>query len=216
MIASQKQKIGAGERIGTADFLYHWIGGTFLTWVMTGFLAGAQIVALMILLYMAGMNGRGQTALIIVVSLTGGATAGYFIGRLQYYLMSRRGRPLYEWVPASIIGGVFGMPATLITIALLQSSGANPFFYTLLPLPIFMGVLSALQMLVLRRYTRFAPLWVMASMGGGVVYALLQIVWPLAVLAQGAVMGAAIHWLMQRMTETPNYTERRVPQTQAV
>lgn len=210
MIASQKQKTSVGDKITTADFLYHWIGGTFLTWIVTAFLAGAQIVLLMILLYMAGLNGRGHTALLVVVSLTAGATTGYLIGRLQYYLMSRRGRPLYEWVPASIAGGLLGMPLTLMTIGLLESVGAPRIYYTLLPFPVFMGVLAAAQSLVLRRYTSFAPLWILASVAGALGYVAFQLIWPLAVLLQGAIMGGAIHWIMQRMTDNPNYDESRV------
>lgn len=199
MLLSQKQKLSPPQ-ITTGDFLYHWIGGTFLMWVLTAFLGGAQIVMMMLLMYMLGLHGTGQTMLLVAASLTVGATTGYLVGKLQYHLMSERGRPIYEWVPASVLGGVVGLPLTLGLIGWLQLTNATAIWYTLLPLPLFMLCLSGAQAWVLRRYSRHALVWMLACVGGALGYALLQGVWLLAVLLQGALMGGAIWWLIERMS----------------
>jgi hypothetical protein len=61
----------------------------------------------------------------------------------------------------------------------------------------------------------------LASTGGALLYALLQFIWPVAVLLQGILMGGTIYWLMNRMTDNPRYNSQpseRLPvrsQTQA-
>lgn len=200
MIASQKQK-RSQSHITMGDFLYHWIGGTFLMWGVAAFLGGAQIVMMMLVMYMLGLHGSGQSMMLLAASVTVGATIGYLVGKLQYHLMSERGRPIYEWVPASMLGGIVGLPLTLGLIGWLQLTNAAAIWYTVLPLPLFMLCLSGAQLLVLRRYSPYALVWMLACVGGALGYVLLQGVWLLAVLLQGALMGGAIWWLTERMID---------------
>lgn len=219
-------------RIRKDMFLLHWLFWSGAVWVVSGLVMLPGGIVLMLVLSALAPN-TFITNLIATVYV--GGIVGMVVGYTQHRLMQQFffvNDP--DWWRHSALAGV---PAALTMLILIEGAAAlfrqlacggtyycyaltqNAFYETLmglLPMTVFISVISLIQWRTLRRYVDDAWLWVLANAIGGVLFGMLysslgnaslvQLV--LGALVQGAVTGAVLLWLFLHKAQ-PLETPRR-------
>ena len=174
-----------------------------------------------------------ETAYILVMGSIVGGIVGFAIGLLQRSVIKRYFHmEVKNWRRTTLIGGMIAAPVMVGAIDVmsnyvgqhywqLMESGQYHVFNTILsvmPMVVYVFVLSAVQVIILRRYVQHAWLWIMANTVAGFMFSMVVNQafdpgisnWLLAAIAQGAVTGFAMLWLLHRLnkeTEADNEPE---------
>lgn len=220
------------SRIKTTRFWIAWIVASLLVYPLTAVFT----IAFGMLWFPAiesifpssdGFSSATQTISEIYTFLTlvgfGGIIA-LAIGVLQASVIKRyfHFTPQY-WKRATIIGGLIAAPATAFALFALNSYTTTHYWQLvesgqfeilqrlmgLLPMVMYVSVMSVVQVVVLRRYVRNAWLWILANAVAGFMFSMVATMtfnpgfgdWLLAAVAQGAITGFAMLWLLHRLTE---------------
>jgi hypothetical protein len=153
-----------------------------------------------------------------------GGLIGFGVGMLQGDVVKRHLHiDLSYWRRATVVGGIIAAPILLLASTALSDyfnanywmiyqSGQRDLFQLLeavLPMTLYVSVMSILQTIILRRYVKQAWLWVLANSVAGLMFSMLArtafdpgfFQWLLAALAQGAVTGFAMLWLFLRLNK---------------
>ncbi|MCU0511639.1 MAG: hypothetical protein MUE40_03620 [Anaerolineae bacterium] len=208
-------------------FLGWWLVGSALVYPMSVLLAAlAVMIFSAVFSFVTGLIGlnvltRSYPDLLSLVSFAAiaailGGSIGYSLGHIQRYLLRRH---LYwtadGWRRASVVGGVVGGLAAGGAVSLLSDAARLNDMWLLLPMPVYITVVSVFQWAALRPATRQAWLWVLANLVGGLVYSGLIVMnqppaysrtyeettlllFGLAVLAQGFITGFVMLWLFEK------------------
>ena len=177
-----------------------------------------------------GYSASAQTYSEVYTFLTvvgfGGIVA-LAVGLLQASVMKRyfHFTPQY-WKRATVIGGLIGAPVTAFAIFTLGNYTSANYsqlvaleqfeilqkLISILPMVMYVTIMSIMQAIVLRRYIRNAWLWILANAVAGFMFSMVATMtfnpgfgdWLLAAVAQGAVTGFAMLWLLHRLSEEAN------------
>lgn len=156
-----------------------------------------------------------------------GGIIGLGIGMLQRNVIKRHLHiDLPYWQRSTVVGGIIAAPVLLLaTTALSDYFNANywviyqtgqrglfQFMESVLPMTVYVTLMSCIQTIILRRYVKQAWLWVLANTVAGVMFSMVArtafdpgfFQWFLAAIAQGAVTGFAMLWLFLRMNKPEN------------
>lgn len=192
-------------------FVLHWVGATFLLWVLGIFLVTLQAVMGMVSFFALGL---AHLFSLWVLVLLAGATLGWLSGMLQNAVLAQGGKVIPGWQTATIVGGTIGVPLALLGNHILANSGLDRVMASQvglwLPLVILVGCMSAAQAVPLFLQRRQAGLWVAMALLSGLAYGLLQgFFWPLAVVVQAVIQSATLWHLLKTKDAVTN------PQMQA-
>jgi len=176
------------------------------------------------------MNFLGGIAAIVV----SGAAIGFCVGAVQRLLLRR-----YlcwtadHWRRNSMIGGTLAACVTLVVYGFARTMLQRRMGYymptpepaAMVIMPLFIGVTSVLQWMVLRHAVRQALLWVLANVVGGLVFSgMLWINAPrmddstawlalvTAVLGQAFITGFVMLWLFEKQAYPIDDNETAAPQ----
>jgi len=189
-------------------------------------------------------TSTATTHIVTLLTLVGfGGIVALTVGILQANVIKRYFHfELKYWKRATAIGGLVGAPVTAFALfGLYDYMYANymPLFNSgqfeaynvllnALPMVMYVTVMSVVQVVVLREYVRNAWLWILANAVAGFMFSMLVTVtfrpgfidWFLAAVAQGAITGFAMLFLLHRLTDesddddssgTPDYAYQHVP-----
>jgi len=173
-----------------------------------------------------GISSAGPTTDMIFTMLTltaGGGIVAFTVGVLQVNTIKRYFHfRLPNWIRATVAGGLIGAPVTAFVVISLSNHMSGNYwqlvesgqFYlwdtllNILPMTLYVTIMSAVQLIVLRQYVRSAWLWILANAIAGLMFSMVAMVtfrpgmidWLLAAIAQGAITGFAMLWLLHRLT----------------
>lgn len=210
-------------------FWLAWIFVSLLVYPLTAIfvLAFGMILYPLIGAVMGGMGmvDPASADVYSIFMLTGfGGIVALAVGILQAKTIKRYFyfAPEY-WITATVIGGLIAAPITGFVLYGIHEYMAvnywaiveNGQFWMLskltriLPMMMYVTVMSAIQMLVLRHYVRNAWLWIIANAIAGLMFSMVATVtfnpgfgdWLLAAVAQGAVTGFAMLFLLQNLAK---------------
>lgn len=151
-----------------------------------------------------------------------GAIIGWSVGVLQKAVVRRHFRiELSYWRRVSTIGGLIAAPVMLFTVnsvsshlsenyTVIYQAGDMSFYQGLiniLPMTVYVSVMSFVQLIILRKFVKHAWLWIGANAVAGFMFSMVVVGvynpgfgdWLLAAIAQGAVTGFAMLWLLHRL-----------------
>lgn len=169
---------------------------------------------------------------LLVVSSVVGGIVGFAVGLLQKYVIQRYFNIEFtHWKRASVIGGMIAAPVMAVAMHSLTNymsvhywqlleSGQFAFYDTLttiMPMVLYVTILATVQIVILRQYVMSAWLWIMANTVAGLTFSMLLANafepglgnWLLAAIAQGAVTGFAMLWLLHRLIKDAEPVEER-------
>ena len=183
------------------------------------------------------------THVMTLLTLVGfGGIIALAVGVLQANVIKRYFHfEMQYWKRATVIGGFIAAPVTAFALFAMHDymnanywqlfeTGQFEAYNTLiniLPMVMYVTVMSVVQVVVLRQYVRHAWLWILANAVAGLMFSMLATVtfrpgvvdWLLAAIAQGAITGFAMLFLLHRLTDegddddggTPEYAYQHVP-----
>ena len=161
--------------------------------------------------------------ILLSVAVFGGAVS-LSVGLLQARMVKRHFHiELQSWKRASAIGGAVATLAVLFTMVALDAH-MNAYSWQLrefggfqtmdtimhiAPMTLYVSIMSVVQAFVLRRYVRDAWLWILANAVAGFMFSMVFVNafspsvwnWLLAAIAQGAITGFAMLWMLTRLTK---------------
>lgn len=177
---------------------------------------------------------------LLILSISVGGIVGFAVGLLQKVVIRRYFQiEFHNWQRTSVVGGMIA--ASIMAVAMnsltsymsanywqLIDSGQFAFLNTLttiLPMVLYVTILAAVQVVILRQYVMSAWLWILANTVAGLTFSMLLANafepgignWLLAAIAQGAVTGFAMLWLLHRLNreiesqDEPDYAYQHVP-----
>lgn len=217
--------------IRKSGFLVNWLFWSVAVWAVAvvAIFPGSALLMMATGFFM--LNGAMVN---LLMGMYIGGVLGLVAGYLQHCLMKQyffvTDKDWYRWSAlAGILAGlvvVAGNEGLLWLAQRIYCQGETYCYamygqsvYTLLnnllPMTVFIGMVSVAQWAVLRRYVDDGWLWVLANLVGGIVFAMLLNSqdssggWLGAVLAQGAVTGVILLWLFLHRAqplETPAAT----------
>ncbi len=237
------------SQVKTTRFWFAWTFASLLVYPLTAIFALAFSMVwfpTMEAVFPSATNydyNYGSTAHDIYMLLTltfAGGIVGMAVGLLQSKVIERyfQFSPKY-WKRATVVGGLIAAPVMAFSvIGLSDYMSANYWqlsfsehYQTLnslvnvLPMVLYVTVMSAVQLFVLRHYVRNAWLWIIANAVAGFMFSMLVTVafnpgfgdWLIAAIAQGAITGFAMLWLLHNLNkdnlvnDEPDYAYQHVP-----
>lgn len=177
--------------------------------------------------------------MLVTLSIAGGLV-GMAVAILQASVLKRYFHfvPKY-WKRATVVGGFIAAPVMAFAVIgltdymtanyfALAESGQFSVFNTLtnvMPMVLYVTVMSTVQAFILRKYVRSAWLWIGANAVAGLMFSMLVSVafnpsfgdWLLAAVAQGAITGFAMLWLLHNLSKEaeaekePEFAYQHVP-----
>lgn len=161
-----------------------------------------------------------------------GGIVGFAVGLLQQSVIKRYFHiTVNNWRRATVTGGMIAAPVMVLTIhgmtsslndnywQLYQSGLFSPLssLLSIMPMVLYVTVMSAVQIVILRRYVNHAWLWIMANAVAGLMFSMLVnnayepgiSNWILAAIAQGAVTGFAMLWLLHHLNTEVEIDEKQ-------
>lgn len=237
------------SQVKTTRFWFAWTFASLLVYPLAGVLVFALFMSLS---FVVQVTTGGNPSLLVdgdesislaygiaIVSVLGGIV-GLSVGMLQKWVVNRYFRiELHHWQRASAVGGLIAAPIMALALSGMSSymsenywqileNGQYAFFDTvsdILPMVIYVTVLSTVQLFILRQYVRNAWFWIMSNTVAGLMFSMLVAHafdpefhnWLLAAIAQGAVTGFAMLWLLHRLgqeteiKQEPEFAYQHVP-----
>lgn len=199
------------------SFLGYWLFWSAAVWLvaMLATVPGA-VILLMGMGTVVSASVAGNMIMGLYIGGMIGLVAGFFQHRLMkhYFYVNDKNwwqRSALAGIPAGLVIAI-GNDAVMRLAQLWYCNGdsycaamyGDNFFTTvrdILPMTVFIGIVSVAQWSVLRRYVDDAWLWMLANVVGGVLFSIIfqsqgpVSGWLSATLAQGAVTGAVMLWL---------------------
>lgn len=185
--------------------------------------------------YPGESNATLETIYILLVSSGVGGIIGFSVGLLQKSVIKRYFHfELHNWRRATVIGGMIAAPVMALSIhgvnavisnhyfELYQSGLYNTFssIVTLMPMIVYVTVMSMIQIVILRRYVSHTWLWILANSVAALMFSMLVSIsydpyyphfanWLLAAIAQGAITGFAMLWLFHHFNRQIEIDEKQ-------
>jgi len=131
---------------------------------------------------------------VLGIALGGEIGVGVFVGAAQWVVLRRYFSQAWWWILASTAGWIVGW--AIITSGLFLSPGSGP-FTAIVSGAIFGLTMGVAQWLILRRWTRFAGLWILASIPGWTIGLIGLLGTILAGAAAGVITGFAFDFLQR-------------------
>ena len=229
------------SHIRTTRFWLAWIVASLLVYplVIIFLIAFSMVLSPLLTLvspetyfYSGASNGMMETLYLLVLSSGVGGIVGFSVGLLQKSAIKRYFHfDLHNWRRASLIGGMIAAPVMVLSIyglnsvisdnywVLYDSGLYSPlsFMISVLPMIMYVTVMSAIQIVILRRYVSHAWLWILANTVAGLMFSMLVTSaydpdlgnWLLAAIAQGAVTGFAMLWLLHHLNRQIEIDEQQ-------
>lgn len=226
------------SHIKTTRFWLAWIFASLLVYpmVIACFVALSMILSPIFTAISPTYYGVSNIALdtmyLIVMSSGIGGIVGFCIGLLQQSVIKRYFHiTFHRWQRATIIGGMIAAPVMTIAMQSVNSVISNSYWElyetglahplttltAIMPMVMYVTVMSAIQVVILRRYVSHAWLWIMANGIAGFMFSMLVSTsfefgignWILAAIAQGAVTGFAMLWLLHYFTNEVEIDEKQ-------
>lgn len=221
-------------RADTGKFLRHWMLNCVTVYpiaLMLGFLIWLPLGIIQHWLSAhAGLTDLADAFMTVTLLVLPGGVAGYCIGQAQLEVIrdTLKWQIDDDWLLYSALGGVVG-GIVVILLWSLQADFASIEALAFWMMPIFLTCLSVSQALVLRKYAHSDWLWILANVTAGLIFSsiLLRttlhipdlyfrptviILWLIAALAQGAVLGYVMLWFYEKLNRfvdipAPAYVE---------
>lgn len=221
-------------RADTGKFLRHWMLNCVTVYpiaLMLGFLIWLPLGVIQHWLSdYAGLSGLADVLMTVTLFVLPGAVAGYSVGQAQLEVIrdTLKWQIDDDWLWYSALGGVVG---SVMVVMMWAHLGDFVVLETLSfwMMPVFLACLSVAQALVLRKYAHSDWLWVLANVTAGLIFSSILfrttlyipdvyfrptviILWLMAALAQGAVLGYAMLWFYEKLNRfvdipAPAYVE---------
>ena len=128
------------------------------------------------------------------ITLGGEIGAGVFVGLAQWVVLRRYFSQAWWWIIASGLGWIAGW--AIITSGLLVPPGGGP-FTAIVSGAVFGLTMGVTQWIVLRRWTKFAGLWILLSIPGWTIGLIGLLGSILAGAAVGVITGFAFDFLLR-------------------
>lgn len=231
------------SNIKTTRFWLAWIGASLLVYplVIAFLIAFIMVLSPIADIFVDSYDGYSvalEMLYLMGFSTIVGGMIGFAIGMLQKSVIKRYFNiDMKHWQRTTVVGGMVAAPAMVFTLdALTQYTSQNYWqllatgqYYTLteltniLPMILYVAILSTIQIVILRKYVQNAWLWILANTVAGLMFSMLVNSafdpgfgnWLLAAIAQGAVTGFAMLWLLHRLNqpieEEPELAYQHVP-----
>jgi hypothetical protein len=219
------------SHIKTTRFWLAWIFASLLVYPLVAiFLIALTMVLSPILTAVAPSysyydSGATLETVYMIGFIVGiGGVVGFAVGLLQKTVIKRYFHfTVYSWQRTTAIGGMIAAPVMALAIHGMTRALSDNYwqFYesgyysplssiiAVMPMVIYVTVLSAIQVVILRRYVSHAWLWILANTTAGMMFSMLVNSayephvgnWILAAIAQGAVTGFAMLWLLHNLNK---------------
>jgi len=226
------------SHIKTTHFWLAWIFASLLVYpmVVICLLAFSMILSPFFTAVSSTFNSASNLALdtlyLGLVSSSVGGVIGLVIGFLQRSVIERYFHiRFYDWKRATIIGGMIAAPVMVVCMQgvntvisdnywqLIESGMYRPLdtFTNIMPMVMYVTLMSVIQVVILRRYVGHAWLWIMANATAGFMFSMLVSTsydfgvsnWMIAAIAQGAVTGFAMLWLLHHFSQDIEIDEKQ-------
>lgn len=229
------------SHIRTTRFWLAWIFASLLVYPLVALFLAAMTMVLSPIFHAISpsiypYSGANNTILGIIYTLlvsSGiGGVVGFAVGLLQQSVIKRYFHfSINYWRRASVVGGMIAAPVMVLAIYgmnnyisnnywQLYESGLYSFMNSvqaIIPMVVYVTVMSAIQIVILRRYVSHAWLWIMANAVAGLMFSTLVSNaydpgvsnWILAAIAQGAVTGFAMLWLLHYLNNETEIEEKQ-------
>gem|GEM_PF-2018889 len=229
------------SHIRTTRFWLAWIFASLLVYplVIISLIALSMVLSPILTMvspetyyYSGASNATLETIYLLLFSSGVGGIVGFSVGLLQKSVIKRYFYfELHNWRRATVIGGMIAAPVMALSIhgvntvisdhywELYQSGLYNPLnsMISMLPMVMYVMVMSAIQIVILRRYVKHAWLWILANTVAGMMFSMLVSSsidpdlgnWLLAAIAQGAVTGFAMLWLLHHFNRQIEIDEQQ-------
>lgn len=219
------------SRIRTTRFWLEWTFSSLLIYPITAILTVMfvmfwfplmEMLAPSVYLYRSADLTLSDIFILLSVVVFGGMVA-FAVGLLQARVVKRYFRyELQHWKRATAIGGAIAIPVMLVVMIVLDAYMANNWqlrefggfetmnmIMSIAPMTLYVSIMSVVQAFVLRKYVRDAWLWILANAVAGFMFSMVFVTafspsvwnWLLAAVAQGAITGFAMLWMLQRLAK---------------
>ncbi len=232
------------SQIKTTNFWLAWIFASLLVYPITAIFVFAfsmiWFTAAQALFPAVNQAGFLSDVYTLATIIAFGGVIALAVGMLQANVLKRYFHfTPQNWQRATVIGGLVAAPVTgFIMFGLNDYMSVNywelvesgqfeilSLLLNVLPMMMYVTVMSVVQAIVLREYVSSAWLWIVANAVAGLMFSMLAMVtfdpgfgdWLLAAIAQGAITGFAMLWLLHRLTkeeeeaDEPEFAYQHVP-----